>query len=132
MTIHDLEQTLPNGFHDAVLNSYSVDFATGSIRLRLDLLVGDPRRRDYDERERYRSVEVLLSGVSYFVTEIPDPAYSYSEPQSVDLCEPDPNVMARLPTPENGYAGRFYSSTANSFIHFAGTGARIIYIPDAR
>jgi hypothetical protein len=127
MTIRDLEHTLPNGFHDAVLNSYCVDLAAGSVRLTLNLWVGNIDSREYNERERYRSVEVILSGVSYFVTEVPDPRYSYSQPYIVDLCEPDPNVLERLPTPEGGYAGRFFSSTTNSFIHFAATDAHIIY-----
>ncbi len=125
MTIRDLGQTLPNGFHDAVMNSYSVDLAAGFVRLALNLWVGELSSRDHDERECYKLVEVLLSGVSYFVTDVPDPAYSYSQPHILDLCEPDPNVVERLPTPKDGYAGRFYSSTANSFIHFAGTGADI-------
>ena len=131
MTIEDLANTMPNGFHDAVLLSYSVDLVTGTVRLALNLWVGDLESQDYDVRERYRSAEVILSGISYFFIEMPDPRYSYSKPYKLDLCDPDPAVVERLPTPKDGFAGRFYSSSTNSFIHFAGTDAQIIY-PDRK
>ena len=42
MTFEDLDQELPNGFHDAKIRNISVDFLNRSVLIGVELLVGLP------------------------------------------------------------------------------------------
>ena len=42
MTLTDVDRELPNGFHDANLLRFAVDYAKATLSLDLDLWVGSP------------------------------------------------------------------------------------------
>jgi len=63
MTFEDVENTLPQGFHDASIESLSFNFSERKLRLAFDLLV------KYDEASTktvLRFGEVIAKGVSLF------------------------------------------------------------------
>jgi hypothetical protein len=74
MTFEELNEKLPNGFHDAEIRQISVDFVNCSIMLSMNLhvgLVGDP------DRERYRAGTVKIMSFYLFFIEPPDPHYHF-------------------------------------------------------
>jgi hypothetical protein len=78
-------QSLYGGFHDALLHSYSVDLVAKSARLTLDLCLGDPDSADPTARERGRMADVVLTGLEYFIVDMPDPKDSRTPPMMTDL-----------------------------------------------
>jgi hypothetical protein len=70
MTFAELEQRLPNGFHDARILELSANFTAGVLRMVLSLQLGGP---DDAEPER-RSVAVLtISPILLLALDPPDP-----------------------------------------------------------
>lgn len=125
MTIQEIESTLPNGFHDAELHRYEVDYVAGTARSNLELWVGDLKSKSEEKREAYRFGSLTLLSLDYFVTEAPDPTYAQATPWVVDLCEPLPDFPQSRK--ESNFRARFYSSSTNSFIHFAASEAAFTY-----
>jgi hypothetical protein len=78
MTLEELADTLPNGFHDAQVSSVSIDYVEREARLNIDLWVGVPSE-DEELREAYREGELKLSGLLYWVIEPPDANYLYGK-----------------------------------------------------
>ena len=64
MTIDELDAFLPNGLHDAKLGKVAIDFTERTVRLDLNIWVGDE-----EKREAYRSAEVTLSGLLFWVSD---------------------------------------------------------------
>ncbi|MES2569002.1 MAG: hypothetical protein V4710_02985 [Verrucomicrobiota bacterium] len=132
MNIQQLEATLAGGFHDALLHSYSVDLIRRMAVFRLELCVGDPESPEESIRELRQKAELKLMGLEYLSVDAPDPNYGREAPWQIDLCDADPQFIARFPPPENGFAARFYSSDTNAFIHFAALSAEIAYDAQAQ
>ena len=59
MTFEDLDNQLPNGFHDAALQSLKIDYVRGSAVLRMALDFGSP---ESPERKDCRIGELRVSG----------------------------------------------------------------------
>ena len=132
MNIKELDDSLPNGFHDAMLESFSVNYGSGSAVLKLQILVGDPESSVEPEREAYRAAEVHLSGICYFVIEAPDQKLIgttskvlWIDGGSYDAgsAPPCPVPLAALPQDISTYW--FYVREWNSFIHVAVRDANI-------
>jgi hypothetical protein len=71
LTLEQLEQTLPNGLHDAKLRSLSRDFHSETLTLNVSVLVGlpsDPVTR----RDGYRDAFITFTGVKVCAIEAPD------------------------------------------------------------
>src|SRR5580704_6466135 len=62
MTLRELEDTLPNGFHDAQIGSIAVDFLTASATLRLKILTSLPDT-EKETGVLYREIAVQLKGL---------------------------------------------------------------------
>jgi len=71
MTLDDIAASLPNGFHDAVLKTVSLDFVNCEAKLRLSVWIGEPGANTDAERELYRNAEVCLEGLVYWISEPP-------------------------------------------------------------
>lgn len=67
MTLEELADTLPNGFHDAQVSSLSIDYIKREARLLIDLWVSDSPSDSEELREAYRKGELKLSGLLYWV-----------------------------------------------------------------
>ncbi len=126
MTMDELADSLPNGFHDAELAAVTIDFPKREARLALEIWVGDD-----EHREAYRQAEVTLSGLIFWASEPPDSRYPYGEPESVKI---DVGPIARLdperrsalpPIPQSAFANWLYVNEWNAFIYSAAENARL-------
>ena len=126
-TLQDLEQSLPNGFHDALIRACHVDFAARTASFDLDVWTGDLESPDSDVRERYAAATLLLDELAFCELQPPDPTYPFQKaaPLRVDLSEPDAShpVIKILPT--GTFAGRFFVMNWNAFIYIAARHARL-------
>jgi hypothetical protein len=133
MTLVELEETLPNGFHDAELISLSVDYRTRVAKLELDIWTGDLHSKDTVVREAYRLAELVISGVAFFFLDPPDFRYGYAKDTTTihgfewagktEVPQKIEDLVKSLP------AGTFYNNAFihcwNAFLHIAGTHAEL-------
>jgi hypothetical protein len=120
MTIAELEDTLPNGFHDSHLVSVALDFSAGTCRIELDV--------DYDnpDPDVFRRMRLDLKGLSFFAVEPPASQASLPFGDTVWVSGYDTSEKM-LPSLEsyrkNAPAGSFFYSfflyDSNCFIHLA-------------
>lgn len=129
-TLHELDQALPNGFHDAYIRSYTVDFVARTVLFELNIWVGDLASEQLEIREHYRAARLLVSGVHYCFFDPPFATYPFSQPKAlwVDLCDPDPDLAISKDVPTGVFASRFYVENWNSFIHVAAAEASLVWI----
>ena len=129
MTIDELESGLPNGLHDAYLRAFSSDPAAGQAAFTLDLWIGNLHSSLAAERECRRPARLELLGVTYLVIDPPDPRYPVADdaPVQIDSCAADDDPERSRLVPEGGFAGRFFVTEWNAFIHFAALDARLTW-----
>lgn len=125
MTFREVEQGLPNGFHDSAIRRISVDFVSRSILVAMDIHAGVPGDAD---PERYRPGSLRVSSPYLFFLEPPDPRYRFIpngsainvDGDSVKLGQ-DPAVDSLLPViPRDATIYRFFLEEWNSFLYLAG------------
>jgi hypothetical protein len=75
MTFKELEQELPNGFHDSQIRTIDMDFINRSVAIGLNLLMGGP---DMPDPEEYRAGTLTIASVHLFFLDAPDPAYRFT------------------------------------------------------
>jgi hypothetical protein len=128
-TIDDIEAGLPNGLHDSRLHTFSSD-TEGRAEFVLDVCVGDLHSTVPAERERYRRARLELVGLGYLIVEEPDPRYEpfKKSPVQLDSCAADDDAERSRRVPQGGFAGRFFITDWNSFIHFAALEARLTWL----
>jgi hypothetical protein len=133
MTLDEIAASIPNGFHDAELNSLTIDYAKREARLILDIWVADDQENP-EELESYRPAEVTLSGLVFWVSEPPDPRYPYGKPgaQRIDI-----GPLATLerketlhlpPVPPGAFANWVFVTDWNAFVYVAAEGARLKWL----
>ena len=71
MSIEEVEKSLPNGLHDAVMRKHVVDYESRTVEFDIDVWVGDLDSKHEEEREKYKSGKLKFEGVEYFVIEPP-------------------------------------------------------------
>lgn len=128
MTLEDLAQTLPNGFHDSMVRSIFVDYAQRQVTMQLAVWIGD---MDGDEvaRELRREGSLVLEGLQFMSMDAPDARYPFAKGDTlwVDLCSP--NTAALLAGKQciasGGFVSAFFVNEWNSFIHVAARAARL-------
>lgn len=130
MRIAELGAELGITFHDSLLRTLSMNVVGQTVEFLLDVCVGDPDALDGATRERRRAGRLELTGLQYFVVDPPDPSYPYrlQGPLDIDPCDADPEIVARYRIPEGGFAGRFFVSDWNAFIHFAAMDAHLTWL----
>ncbi len=82
MTLEDLDQTLPNGLHDARIRSFSHDFESAVVKLEVEVLFGLPEDPP-SERSCYRNAEILFHQVLFCSVEIPENERIIGHPGSI-------------------------------------------------
>jgi hypothetical protein len=124
MTFQDLENSLPNGFHDAKLKSVSIDYVERLLTMQMEILVGTPEAKDRDE---YRNATLTVTGLYFYVIEPPAVNYPFitkHRPIRVSGDEGWPDSLTDLAAslaqtnPAFTYH-RFFSDNWNSFIYVA-------------
>ncbi len=132
MQLIEIENSLPNGFHDAYLESVNVDYVSRRALMKLRLCTGDPDARTEKEREAYEEADLELLDLVYLVIEGPDPRTKYVETKGlwVDGGEAKPGAAPGVPVPveqlpSGAFAYWFFVRDWNSFIHVAARDARL-------
>ena len=129
MNLDTLEADLPNGLHDARLRSYSSDPVERKAEFVLDVWLGDLHSTATSERERRRAARLELLGLVYLLVDNLDPRYPVTgAPVQIDSCAADDNKELASQVPEGGFAGRFFITEWNAFIHFAAVEARLSWL----
>jgi len=129
MTLEEMEETLPNRFHDSEIRAILVDCAQRTATLERSV-VGDLDAPP-EKREVYKEATLVVSGVLLSVLEPPQPDYPFSEARGlrVDSCDVsrslDRALIAKLPT--NSFFRSFFVNQWNAFIHIAGRNAEIAW-----
>jgi hypothetical protein len=115
--IEELARSLPNGFHDALLRSFSVDPVRQVVEFAIDVSI--------DMHDGYRPAQLVLTGVTYVAVDPPGSGASgwSSRASLIEFCEPDPAHVEQVTTPDGGFSSRFFVSDWNAFIHFAAADA---------
>jgi hypothetical protein len=125
MTLEELAWTLPNGFHDAELRRFQMDYVSRTLEMELDVWVGEMESKD--RRETYRPAHLTFGSVAYLVIEPPDTRYEWlaRAPIRIDFGVGVPSgVSVAIPDhPPECFAGYMYMGELNSFLHFAAESA---------
>ena len=85
MTFEEVAASLPNGFHDAELQRFEMDYVHRTLRFDLAIWIGD--MDDSRRRELYRPARLTLDDVAFLVIEPPDINYPWLKagPIRIDL-----------------------------------------------
>ena len=83
--LKEIEDNLPNGFHDALLEKLMIDLTCNSADMELQLFVGDPDASTEQEREAYRRAILRLSDLVYFVIDVPEKSHESSKKKSLRI-----------------------------------------------
>jgi hypothetical protein len=128
MTFEEIEQSLPNGFHDARLLEFSLDTVGKSATVRLSLhasVEGD------SDREVYRTGDLTVRSVSLFFVEPPDAGYDFALGGKGIAVSGDPVLIGQNPAidpvlsmlPSGLTAYRFFLEDWNSFLYICAADA---------
>ena len=138
MKLTEIENSLPNGFHDALIESILVDYPSKRALIKLRLSVGDPDAATEKEREAYKEAELELLNLVYFVIEAPDPTSKNAEVKELWIdggeaksssAPATPVPMEHLPHGASAYW--FFVRDWNSFIHVAAMDAALHWSPES-
>ncbi|MCM3900340.1 MAG: hypothetical protein ND866_01395 [Pyrinomonadaceae bacterium] len=134
MTLEELADTLPDGFHDAQISSVSIDYIKREAKLIIDLSVGDPSSEKEELRDAYREGELKLSGLLYWVIEPPDANYPYRESKqlwvdagALGSASFKPSVKLPEPLPAGAFASWIFVQDWNSFMFIAAMDASLVW-----
>lgn len=137
MTLFELERSLPNGFHDALLHNFSVNYVKREATLTLDILVGVPEGKTKFEQEACRKCELKLSGLEYFIIDPPDATYQFTKSGSLwidagPLEKTKLKSKVKLPSlqSKNAFAYLFFVQDWNSSFYIAATDSSLEWLSE--
>jgi hypothetical protein len=129
MTMAEIEDRLPAGFHDAELLNLSIDYVESTARIDFSLWTPSD-----EETEKYSAASLFLQGLQYLIIEPPLPNGGYNTDgeqyqSSVDgYVAADKPGSASVPLPAT-HAGKFSHSLFvfgwNASLHIAAASARL-------
>ena len=134
-TLREIDYDLPNGFHDAFLETLTLNLVSNSAELRLELWVGGPDGTTEEEREASKSAKLYLTDLVYFVIDPPGPGYKpplggdlwIDAGDATDRSDPRfPKPLCDLPA--DAFAYWFFIRDWNSYIHVAAKGASLEWL----
>ena len=131
MTLEEIENSLPNGLHDAEVRALLVDYERHNVTLQVSVWIGnmdDPPER----REAYKEAKLEIREFSFVIMEPPDGEYPYARPGTlcVDGCDLRKNIPAKLlrSLPENHFFRSLWVNEWNAFVHIAARDASIEWV----
>jgi hypothetical protein len=126
MNLFQLEDSLPNGLHDALLRRVVVDYVERTAILELEIDLSDTETHS----DLYRLARITLSGFAYFAVGPPDSSYPFREAGvvTVDLSAPEKPFVRGC---EGESAFRLFISDFNSFIHADAPEAELEWLGEA-
>jgi hypothetical protein len=127
---HDVSRgcgVLPNGFHDAELQRFEMDYVRRQLRFDLVVWIGEVD--DEERREAYRPARVTVDDVGFVVIEPPDADYAgaKSGPIRIDAGEGQPRQSSTaLPEAPAGTSITWmYLEEMNRFLLFSAGNASL-------
>jgi len=134
-SLREIDYDLPNGFHDAHLEVVTINFASNSAELTLELWVGDLNAETEEEIEVYRRAKLCLADLVYFV--IDPPGAGYAPPlggllwidagDATDESNSE-HLKPRSELPDDAFAYWFWVGPWNSHFHVAAKGASLEWL----
>ncbi len=135
MKFEELENMLPNGFHDAEIHDLKIDYIGGSAVIRMGFDFGNPNG---PKREDYRIGDLQISGLYFLSIDPPDPKYPYvpdgcslnvsGDPAKVDTFPALEKLSQSFPSGVSCY--RFFVNEWNSFINIAAREAQVYWVTE--
>ncbi len=61
MTLEEIENSLPNGLHDAEISNLNIDYISREVKFELKIWTGELSSKNIEEREAYRKACLTLS-----------------------------------------------------------------------
>lgn len=126
MTIAEIENKFPNGFHDSYLIGMTVDFPSGSARIELDLDCDDP------DPNTFTRIKLRLTGLSLFIVDQPDNRIPLSYEDSIWTSgyETSEDILNNLRSyrehvPAGSFFYSFFLHHWDCFVHLAATNAEL-------
>jgi hypothetical protein len=128
MTIDEITNTLPNGFHDSEILSINIDYQRAEATFLIDVDLCSP---DEEVEVAVRQGEMKIEGLLYIGIEPPAPrAFSKEyvfDPHKLWISADSSNFSVLKqhpelpePLPDGGFRHWFFDSNNNSFIYVAG------------
>ncbi len=122
MNLEEIEESLPNGFHDAKLVSIEIDYLHQCAIFKTNILLGMPDE-PVEMRDRYMLGTLHFSGVSLIVIDPPAANSAFLQPGAVTFSwsrldgAEFPQIAKLLPSQPNLQAYSFYVQDWCSNIH---------------
>ena len=129
MTLEEIADTLPNGFHDAQINSISINYVDREVSLALEIWFAASSEGDSDI---YRLAELKLLQFFFLVIEPPNAQYDYHEAKElwVEAGAGTQSLASSTqlpgPLPEGAFTYWFFVHDWNSYIHVAALDAELL------
>lgn len=131
MNIEEVEKSLPNGLHDAVMRKHVVDYENRTLEFDIDVWVGDLDSKDEEEREKYKSGKLKFEGLEYFVIEPPSDVKVLFEPFSFSAGNPEVDkIKASVILPEapaGTFRAFFFIYKLEAFMHICASKVEFNY-----
>lgn len=128
MTLEEIADSLPNGFHDARIYSISINYVRREVSIDLEIWVAESQ----EDSEVYRGAELKLLDFLFCVIEPPDAAYPYHHGKALWVDAGSGQDARRSPAtelpdslPKGAFVHWFFVNDWNAFIHVAAMNARI-------
>lgn len=136
-TLRQIDDELPNGFHDALLQTINLDLVSKVARLSLQMSVGEPEGITDEASDGYKPATLTLEDLVYFVIETPDLNKKFLASRGVSIDAGDAtnldNPRAPRPLgalPDDAFAYWFFVHEWNCFIHVAARRASLEWKED--
>ena len=133
MTLDELEMTMPNGLHDAMVRSVLIDWPARQLTLEADILVGLPEDGPAD-KSRLRSGRVVLDGLEFVSIEPPGPgslrdqSAHNSARLRIDTFTPGSMPAAASELPHDCFVAGFFVSPWNARMLVAARDAKLEWV----
>ncbi len=82
MTLEQVEESLPNGLHDAQIQQLRIDYERAELVLRLRVLIGSPDQ-PAPACDEYAIGDLTFHGLQLFATEFPNAESAFRYPGAV-------------------------------------------------
>ncbi len=127
MTFEEVSASLPNGFHDAELQRFEMDYVHRTLRFDLVVWIGD--MDDSRRREFYRPARLTLDDVAFLVIEPPDANYPWLKAGRIRIDAGEgqpPQSSSTLPVASAGTRTAWmYLGELNTFLLFSAGNASL-------
>src|SRR5688572_21336969 len=127
MTFEETAAAVPNGFHDAELQHFEMDYVHRKLRFDLVVWIGD--MDDSRRRELYRPARLTFDDVAFLVIETPDVNYPWLKAGRIRIDAGEgqpPQSSSTLPVAPAGIRTTWiYLEELNTFLLFSAGNASL-------